>query len=304
MLCSFTTIILFNFIQKSVRVTRSKVSNKCYATLVTAYYKIPSKHSSNSYFKWMKNFLSLKDCIVVYTSEDLVQQIRELRPKEYPLRIIIKPLNMFKVAQFTNDSGWSAQEKMDPEMSIGHSRELYWIWNEKSNLLYESSQSNIFQSQYFAWLDIGAIRHSGYNGEKMMNNFPFQRGILLLQINDFTEEELKTVNNISQVDFSRVNRIGGGMIGGDAEAIKRWTLLFYETLQKYLSSGRFGGKDQSVMATTCIQTNVCLLVKAPHLTNNFGISSTEKDWFYLQQFYRGDVLELPQRLNINNIFYT
>lgn len=265
MLCSFTTIILFNFIQKSVRVTRSKVSNKCYATLVTAYYKIPSKHSSISYFKWMRNFLSLKDCIVVYTSEDLVQQIRELRPKEYPLRIIIKPLNMFKVAQFTNDSGWSAQEKMDPEMSIGHSR---------------------------------------YNGEKIMNNFPFQRGILLLQINDFTEEELKTVNNISQVDFSRVNRIGGGMIGGDAEAIKRWTLLFYQTLQKYLSSGRFGGKDQSVMATTCIQTNMCLLVKAPHLTNNLGISSTEKDWFYLQQFYRGDVLELPQRLNINNIFYT
>jgi len=248
--------------------------------------------------------MSLKDCIVVYTTENLVQQIRELRPNGYPLRIIIKPLTNFKVAQLTNSSGWAAQEKMDPESSIGHSRELYWIWNEKSNLLYECSQSNIFQSQYFAWLDIGAIRHSGYNGEKIMNNFPFQRGILLLQINQFREEELQTVNNISQVDFSHVNRIGGGMIGGDVEAIKKWNILFYQTLQKYLSSGRFGGKDQSVMATTCIQTNLCLLVQAPQLTNILGMPLGDKDWFYLQKFYRGDVLELPQRLNIQNIFYT
>ena len=54
---------------------------------------------------------------------------------------------------------WEAQERMDPEQGIGHSRALYTIWGEKTNFLKIVAEENFFQSSYFLWLDIGAVRH-------------------------------------------------------------------------------------------------------------------------------------------------
>jgi hypothetical protein len=41
-------------------------------------------------------------------------------------------------------------------------RALYWIWNEKSHMLKLVVELNIFQSTYFAWIDIGAVRYNIY----------------------------------------------------------------------------------------------------------------------------------------------
>ena len=59
-----------------------------------------------------------------------------------------------------NDSQWSEQERLDPEQGIGHNRLLYTVWNEKANFLKIAADKNHFNSAYFLWLDIGAIRHS------------------------------------------------------------------------------------------------------------------------------------------------
>lgn len=301
-LLAFIFFTSYNLVRKAFRRTNVDFENDCYATIVTAYYKIKSKHPSNQYFAWMKNFLSLQDCIVVYTSEDLVQEIRLMRPDGFPLEIVTRPLQTFKVAQMLDSDGWLEQEKKDPELDVGHSRELYWIWNEKSFLLHQVSQVNPFKSEYFAWLDIGAVRHSSFNYERLMNNFPFQKGIALLEILPFTEDELKLENGVCNTDFSQVNRIGGGMIGGDKGAIEKWFIKYYDTLERYKKEGRFLGKDQSIMATSCIESNLCLMIPAPDILDILW-RPLDKDWFYLQNFFRGDVQELPKRCNINNIFY-
>ena len=59
-----------------------------------------------------------------------------------------------------NDSQWSEQERLDPEQGIGHNRLLYTVWNEKANFLKIAADKNHFNSAYFLWLDIGAIRLS------------------------------------------------------------------------------------------------------------------------------------------------
>jgi len=302
-LVSFFVFTAYNLIVKASRFRNVDVSNNCYATLVTAYYKIKSKHSSDQYFNWMKNFLSLQDCIVVYTTEDLVTQIKMMRPEGFPLEIVTRPLESFKVFQMLDSDGWTKQEELDSELDVGHSRELYWIWNEKTALLHEVSQVNPFKSDYFAWLDIGAIRQSSNNRERLMNNFPFQKGILLLEIYPFTDEELVLQNGTSNADFSKVNRIGGGMIGGEKQEIQKWFTQYYTTMERYLSEGKFVGKDQSVMATSCLETNLCLMVPAQSIPDLLGRVTSDKDWFFLQKFFRGDVKILPKRQNIDNIFY-
>ena len=54
-----------------------------------------------------------------------------------------------------------AQEAMDPEQGIGHNRELYTVWNEKTNFMMTAARENFFSSDYFLWLDIGAVRQGG-----------------------------------------------------------------------------------------------------------------------------------------------
>ena len=54
---------------------------------------------------------------------------------------------------------WTHQESMDPEQGIGHNRDLYVVWHEKSNFLKIASDNNFYNSSYFLWLDIGALRH-------------------------------------------------------------------------------------------------------------------------------------------------
>ena len=55
----------------------------CNVTIVTAYYKIRSKHSSEEYLSWMSNFLTLQDCMVIFTQHDFVSTIQTQRPADY-----------------------------------------------------------------------------------------------------------------------------------------------------------------------------------------------------------------------------
>jgi len=271
-------------------------ASTCRSTLVSAYYNISSKHSPAEYMQWMENFLSLQDCMVIFTSEDVLQTIQNLRPPSLPLKIILRSLKSFPVAQELDEKGWELQEKLDPELDVGHSRELYWIWNGKSGMLREVTELNPFSSVYFAWLDIGAIRHKWWNGKKLMQKLPKDPGILLLQVGEFTQEDLKFVNGISQADFFQENRIGGGMIGGDIKHIHKWNNLYYKTLRRYFDMNKFGGKDQSIMATTCLESDICLLLDGSPF---FYWIYNQPRWFRLQEYYMGRLDDEPTRLNIS-----
>jgi len=274
------------------------IPSTCKSTIVSAYYNISSKHSPAEYVNWMTNFLSLQDCLVVFTSKDLEHTIRNLRTPGFPIRIVPRSLDSFYVAKLLNDTGWEVQESLDPELEVGHSRELYWIWNEKSAMLKYVSETNPFSSEYFAWLDIGAIRHSRWNGRVLMQNLPEEAGILLLQVGEFEDSELVLKDGLSHSDFFQKNRIGGGMIGGSAESVRIWADLFYKTIKRYFSLNRFGGKDQSVMATTCLESDVCLLLDGSPAHPWFY---NEPRWFRLQNYYLGDLSQQPSRMNLSAV---
>ena len=48
-------------------------------TIVTAYYKMKSKHSNEEYHSWMKNMLSLNDAMVIFTTDDCIDFIKSMR---------------------------------------------------------------------------------------------------------------------------------------------------------------------------------------------------------------------------------
>ena len=121
----------------------------------------------------------------------------------------------------------------------------------------------------------------------MVNRTPEESGILLLNVERFTEEEKYLQEGRSLTNFQSKVRIGGGTIGCDRSSLEAWHKAYYATFQRFLAEKKFAGKDQNIMATTCLETDLCLLVYGPG------------QWFKLQDWLIGNLPdENYERLNI------
>ena len=73
-------------------------------------------------------------------------------------------------------------------------------------------------------------------------------------------------------------------------ALEAWHSAFYAVLRRELGRGKFVGKDQNVMAATCLETRLCLLVGA-----------ATGDWFMLQDWLIGNLPQIAyQRLDVRS----
>ena len=122
----------------------------------------------------------------------------------------------------------------------------------------------------------------------MVNRTPDESGVLVLNIERFTEEEKRLHEGRSVTNFQSKVRIGGGTIGCDKISLAAWHKAFYRTFERYIVKKWFAGKDQNIMATTCLETGLCLLVY-----------SNQGQWFKLQDWLIGKLSnEKYERLNI------
>jgi len=264
-----------------------RTSAQCNSTVITGYYHIQSKHSHEQYLAWMSNMLTIQDCLVIFTDPEEETTIQSMRSAAYPTIIIPRTIDTFLVSTIVSSDEWEVHEALDPERGNGHNRLLYSVWVEKTNMMKIVADINPFSSSYFVWLDIGAMRQAGYNNQVLVKRIPQEKGVLLLSVEQFTEEEKELTDGKSLVDFTHKNRIGGGTICCDRDSLERWHAAFYSTVRSYVEAGRFVGKDQSMMATTCLETDLCMLVLSG-------------DWFRLQPWLRGDVQDDYTRLDIGN----
>ena len=124
-------------------------------TLITAYYKIKSKHSFQEYFRRLKNLVKLNRSIVFFASKYFINIIKELRPKNLYYKTVffemeIKDFYSYKkFAKEFNESFY-----IDKENSY-HTVPLYLVWAEKCGFLKKVILNNYFNSKCFYWIDAG-----------------------------------------------------------------------------------------------------------------------------------------------------
>ena len=267
---------------------RPKFSTGCRSefTLITAFYDLGerSKHSSTEYSRWNEQFLTMEDSMVIFTSQKFVQQVvHQRRAQKGCTLLVVQDLKDTYIAKSYN---WTQQAELDPEKRIHQSSDLYVIWNQKSFWLAQVAFRNPFHSQFFLWTDIGQFR-TGYPwpGEKwiQVQNFP-RKKIVLLSIHPFSEEEQELSDaGFAQFFSSLSARIGGGNFGGDRSAILLWKREYHLTLERYINMGQFAGKDQSLMASTCIQNpTLCFIIDAKDFPGD--------PWFALQAAFHSKTL--------------
>ena len=82
-------LILLYIIFRSVFNKRKKILYpQDYLTLVSAYYRIKSKHKYSESLKWISNIALLNKSFVFYTNKEFMPILKEMRPKELQYKTV------------------------------------------------------------------------------------------------------------------------------------------------------------------------------------------------------------------------
>ena len=219
------------------------------STIITAYFEIKSKYPSHHYFKWIKNFLTIKDPVVIITSASLKQFMIENRPPHLQTKIIIRNMSQFFVRKRYGDAFWEKQHMIDIEKKIHKGEYLYWIWDEKSHWLKEIALLNPFRTKNFVWMDMGAFRNTKYNHKLVIqsdftNNKILSDRMIFLRISKAIKWlQSKYMSRHIYKDVIKFNMyLGGGIFGGTKDAILRWHDAFYSEMDTWAKGNKFIGK--------------------------------------------------------------
>lgn len=230
--------------------------------------------------KWMEPFFRATPFkLVLFTEPALVGLFSQLR-EAWPDRTIVIgwPFQEFTALKRWGGKIWVDAKAMDTE--AGHSPELYCMWYEKKEFVLRAIALKAFGAEKFVWCDAGILRSENWL-PPVVDHFPLgariESGkITLLQIVEFKDGEGV------DTDFSAVNRIGGGIQAGDADAWTWWSTTYDLMFAKYLANGRFVGKDQSLIAA-CVLGSPDRFVRVSPPPELDGYSK----WFWLLLWLSG-----------------
>lgn len=245
------------------------------ATLVTAFYPIKSKFSAEKYIQWAKAFLRLECPIVLFTTQEYAPIFQTLR-SDKPMHTIVIPFDELYMWKQYKDM-WAAQHAIDHEKGY-HTPELYAIWAQKAVFVEEAIMNNPFHTEYFFWCDIGAFRSPV--PEEVRRSFPTTKhfpsnAVLFSSVNRLAVNDRVVQSDGIPGNFQHIDRIVGGLWGGNIRACLRWRSAYESMLNRYVSAGRFAGKDQSVMLSAYLEDPSLGVIVQPTVP-------TIDKWFFLE----------------------
>jgi hypothetical protein len=254
-------------------------------TVVTAYYRIKSKHNPQTYDVWIRNLIlnlghSCK--VVIFTSPDLIPYMKSVcnkNNKGATFTVISMPMKDFKIVKEYSSNVWFHQYSLDPQKACGRTIECYLIWNSKLWFIKEAMQRNIYGSDKYVWIDIGSLRNNDPDiCASILNTFPAYERISSDKVDIMLIRPYLPHEKNQLIFFNTVHL--GGMFGGGVDAIYQLYQLFYESLDFYLSKNYFAGCDQQILST-CYMRNPEIF--NPVTKNN--VNDQWDVWFYLYKYW-------------------
>jgi hypothetical protein len=240
-------------------------------TIVSCYYRVKSKHSHEKYHEWIYNFLhNLRNNIIIFTSEDLIEYLKEIG--KYNTKMVIIKKNFNEIELFKNYNIWENQFNIDPQKNI-RTKECYIIWNSKMNFVKEAIELNPFNSDKFVWTDIGCLRDKRYCD--YIKNYPLYKNIShdkldIVLINPFY--------NPNQLVFQNEVHLAGAIFGTSKYTFQKIIPLYYYYFNEYIKKNFFIGCDQQILSTIYTQHKELFNLIVPN-------KNCINEWFYLWFHY-------------------
>lgn len=285
--------------------------------IVTAYYIISNKRSSDEFIYWIKNFFCLNSFKVIYTNKytletlfltlynSIVKINKNILFTENVNSINCEHLyqdtttnSLFIIEELEDTFIWknyknlmTISEKKDPEIlkGINHNKYLYTIWNNKSFWL--KNTLNIINARGYYWVDIGCIRYK-YNDniKNFISSLNFvnrdNTKIILSLIEDFIKTDEQYVNSIPFIYYNNneIIRIQGGFFGGGKKELIEWSNYYIDELNLFDKYGIFSGKDQYIMGSIYLKYKYKFDIFIPK-NKNYNNNFCNDIWFrFLNEF--------------------
>jgi hypothetical protein len=231
-------------------------------TIVTAYFRIPSKHGASRYFGWMKNILSIQDAMVIFTEPDLVDTMRELRKHALNRTVIIQmEITDLPIGTLYTEKFWETQWYRDPERMDHKSPLLFWIWLSKSWWTMEAIRHNFFQSDLFFYSDMGCFRNQQYNGKTLIlhrDQVPPHEMIQMAHhepnppAQRFFNDKYKHASNFYH---------SGSQMAAYVDTWKKFHEYFLDTIDGFLVRKMAIVEDQAILQSVCLRfPDICAYV--------------------------------------------
>lgn len=250
--------------------------DKANNTIVTAYYRLNcNRHSHEEYLEHMTRLFSSEDPMIIFTSPDLVENITAARGKPKRTLVIPMSLNETRMATTYNTSFW----EMLPTTWVADYR-VYWVWNEKVDFLKKATEMNPFQSNFFAWVDMGLIRWEEYANSTILQRVP----------PELPSDKIMILNVTRITARARNLMMGAGLFGGYKEGILRFHESFYEVLEDAaITNPKSLIQEQHLMYFTCVRyPGLCFTVRPEGRNNGYGLA-VRYPMFYMLAFMNRDI---------------
>ena len=252
------------------------VWHQSHSTVVTAYYKIPSKHSPERYSEWMANMLSLQDPMIIFTEPNLVDVLSQFR-YHAKNRTAIVPVSLddLPIASAFGTTFWEDQLGRDPEKDKHRSFKLFWIWLSKTWFVSEAIKLDLFRSEVFVWSDIGCFRNTNYYNGKTMVMHP-ERIPRDEVVQMAFRKPIPPNTSLFDDKFSHRSNFyhSGTHFAGYKDTVQSFHEHFVETIDEFVANDMFLGDDQTVLQSTCLRyQSLCAYVHRSSVNDNsyFGL---------------------------------
>ncbi len=213
------------------------------ATVVSAYYPIPSKHDPQIYLKWIEKFWPRIACnLVWFTVPPLVRTFERLFKAKSNVKVIGVPIEQFDAYTILNPLIWiKAAEKASRESTP----ELCAIRYEKKAFVRRAIELNPFGSETFVWCDAAVNRNPAWVSA-FVNLFPIDEHIprgrmLVLQTRGL---------NASTADEPAVS---SSVFASDRTGWQAWSRAFDRICMKQILAEEFRGTDQEIAASIILE---------------------------------------------------
>ncbi len=216
------------------------------ATLVTAFYAIPSKQSVEVRFQRMQNFLQEFQCnVVLFTEHSFADEFALSRMGlESKTRIVVLDPEEWVANTKFIPALWQQQVKQDPELRLARTIEEFTFGFEKKEFVKKAIQMDPFQSTDFVWVDPFFVESEGrppYTlGFPNLQRIPTDR-ILIANPEPFTADD------IASSYFRGKNRISKSLLAGSKQAWIELGKTIDTVISEKLKISGFIGDDLLVL---------------------------------------------------------
>jgi hypothetical protein len=195
-------------------------------TCVSGYWNIVNKHNEHKFTNWFNNTLRINAPYVFFGTNETIELAKKYR-RELPTHYIELQIKDFYTYKYKN--------KILTDSLNCPSAELNIIWNEKIFLIERAKQLNIYNTEYFAWIDAGVCTFR--DRSPPIVEFPNKNKLALLPKNvclftssfpNFYPNELKN-NNYHFISGTYIIHI---------DMIDTIVSLYKEYIEKYMEPSR------------------------------------------------------------------